>query len=90
MDTHRLRAMAVPRTLHALMEIARAIDSLTAKEADDRARQRTEINAIRRDLEEIPESLRRAFAEYRAALAARLEKYGQEAVRPTSPLIATT
>jgi hypothetical protein len=54
--------MAVRPTLHARMEIARAIDSLTAKEAYDRARQRAGINAIRRDLEEIPETLRKAFA----------------------------
>ena len=82
MDPHRPhRLMAVPPTLHTRMEIAKAIDSLTAKEADERTRQRAEIDVIRRDLEEIPGLLRRAFVEYRVLMAAELKKYSPDQPR---------
>jgi hypothetical protein len=57
--------MAAPPTLHARVEIAKAIRTLTAQEADERARRHVEISALRRDLEEIPELLRKALTEYR-------------------------
>lgn len=74
------RQMAVPPTLHARMEIAKAIDSLAAQEADDRARRHAEISALRCDLEEIPGLLHQALTD-RALLVAELRKYSADQPR---------
>jgi hypothetical protein len=73
--------MAPPPTLHARMEIAKAIASLTAQEAEGRARRHAEIGALRRDLKEMPDLLRKAFAEYRVLIAAELKKYSPDQPR---------
>ena len=76
---HRL--MAVPPTLHARAEIAKAIRTLVARDGDDCVRQRSEIAALRRDLEEIPGLLRKAFAEWRRQLQTELRKYSADQPR---------
>jgi hypothetical protein len=68
---------AVPQTLHTRLEIAKAIRALAGPDEDELLRQRrTEIAAIRRDLEALSRDLHKAFetaatlakAELRAAL----------------------
>ena len=54
---HRL--MAVPPTPHARVQITKAIWTLAAQGAEERARQRSEIGALRHDLETISELLRK-------------------------------
>ena len=70
--------MAPPPTLHARVEIAKAIRTIAAQQTDEHARRRAEINVIRRDLNDIPELLRKALGEYGMLLQAELRKYGPD------------
>jgi len=64
---------AVPRTLHAQLEIAKAVRTLTAPNGDDPLRQRrAEIAAIRQDLEALARQIPRAFKEASALVKAEL------------------
>jgi hypothetical protein len=64
---------AVPRTLHAELEIAKAVRTLTAPNGDDPLRQRrAEIAAIRQDLEALAREIPRAFKEASALVKAEL------------------
>jgi CDI toxin RNase A-like protein len=71
---------AVPQTLHAQLEIAKAIRALAGPDEDELLRQRrTEIAAIRHDLEALPRDIRKAGEEWlvlvKAELRAALKKY---------------
>jgi hypothetical protein len=78
---------AVPRTLHAQLEIAKAIRTLLGPdENDDLARQRHgEIAALRRDIKalarDIPKAFEEASALARAELRAALRKYSPDQPR---------
>jgi hypothetical protein len=62
-------ASAVPQTLHVQLEIAKAIRVLAGPDEDELLRQRrTEIAALRRDLEVLARDIPKTFAEV-AALA---------------------
>ena len=64
---------AVPRTLHAQLEIAKAVHTLTAPNGDDPQRQRgVEIAAIGQDLEALAREIPRAFKEASALVKAEL------------------
>ena len=64
---------AVPRTLHAQLEIAKAVRTLTAPNGDDPQRQRgVEIAAIGQDLEALAREIPRAFKEASALVKAEL------------------
>jgi hypothetical protein len=79
---------AVPRTLHAQLEIAKAVRTLTAPNRDDPLRQRrAEIAAIRQDLEALAREIPRAFKEASALVkielrAVQMTARAMFAVRP--------
>ncbi len=73
--------MAVPPTLHAQMEVAKAIGSLAAEEAGAAARRRAVLSPLRRELEEIPALLRSTLAEWRSELLDELRKYNADEPR---------
>jgi hypothetical protein len=71
---------AVPQTLQARLEIAKALRSLAEPDEDELLRQRrAEITAIRRDLEALSHDIRKAGEEWlvlaKAELRAALKKY---------------
>jgi hypothetical protein len=77
---------AVPQTLHARLEIARAIRTLAGPGEDELLRQRrAEIAAIRRDLEalsrDLPKALDVAATLAKAELRAALKKYSVDQPR---------
>jgi hypothetical protein len=77
---------AVPQTLHARLEIAKAIRTLAGPNEDELLRQRrAEIAAIRRDLEALSRDLHKAFAAAatlaKAELRAALKKYNADQPR---------
>jgi hypothetical protein len=77
---------AVPQTLHARLEIAKAIRTLARPDEDELLRQRrAEIAAIRRDLEALPREIRKAGEEFLALAKAELRKALKErdSSRPT-------
>jgi hypothetical protein len=77
---------AVPRTLHAQLEIAKAMRTLLAPDEDELLRRRrAEIIALRRDLEVLAGDIRKAFEEAavlaKAELRAALKKYSPDQPR---------
>jgi hypothetical protein len=77
---------AVPRTLHAQLEIAKAMRTLMAPDEDELLRwRRAEIIALRRDLEVLAGDIRKAFEEaaalLKADLRATLQKYSPDQPR---------
>jgi hypothetical protein len=77
---------AVPQTLHARLEIAKAIRTLAGPDEDELLRQRrAEIAAIRRDLEALSRDLHNAFEAAatlaKAELRAALKKYSADQPR---------
>jgi guanyl-specific ribonuclease Sa len=77
---------AVPQTLHARLEIAKAIRTLAGPDEDELLRQRrAEIAAIRRDLEALSRDLHKAFEAAatlaKAELRAALKKYSADQPR---------
>jgi hypothetical protein len=77
---------AVPQTLHVRLEIAKAICTLAGPDEDELLRQRrTEIAAIRRDLEALSRDLHKAFEAAatlaKAELRAALKKYSADQPR---------
>jgi hypothetical protein len=71
---------AVPQTLHARLEIAKAIRTLAGPDEDELLRQRrAEIAAVRHDLEALSRDIRKAGEEWlvlvKAELRAALKKY---------------
>lgn len=77
---------AVPRTLHAQLEIAKAMRTLMAPDDDELLRRRrAEIVALRRDLELLASDIRKAFEEAavlaKAELRAALKKYSPDQPR---------
>jgi hypothetical protein len=77
---HRL--MAVPQTWPVRLEILKAINTLAVQCQDDAMqRRRTEIAAIRNDLEDIRRSLRQACQEAALKLSAYLRKYDPDQPR---------
>jgi hypothetical protein len=77
---------AVPQTLHARLEIAKAIRTLAGPDEDELLRQRrAEIAAIRRDLEVLTRDIRKAGEEWlvlaKAELRAALKKYSPDQPR---------
>jgi hypothetical protein len=77
---------AVPRTLHAQLEIAKAIRTLMGPDEDEVLRQRrAEIAAIRHDIEalarDIPKTFEEASALVKAELRAALRKYSPDQPR---------
>jgi hypothetical protein len=79
----------VPRTLHAQLEIAKAIRTLVGPDEHELARQRRgEIAALRRDIEALAADILRAFEEasalVKAELAAALRKYSPDQPRVPS------
>ena len=76
---------AVPRTLHAQLEIAKAVRTLTAPNGDDPQRQRgVEIAAIGQDLEALAREIPRAFKEASALVKAELCGARRGNTTPTS------
>jgi hypothetical protein len=76
----------VPQTLHARLEIAKAIRMLSGPDEDELLRQRrAEIAAIRRDLEALSRDLHKAFEAAatlaKAELRAALKKYSADQPR---------
>jgi hypothetical protein len=76
----------VPQTLHARLEIAKAIRMLSGPDEDELLRQRrAEIAAIRRDLEALSRDLHKAFeaaaTPAKAELRAALKKYSADQPR---------
>jgi hypothetical protein len=66
-------ASAVPQTLHVQLEIAKAIRALAGPDEDELLRQRrTEIAALRRDLEVLARDIPKTFAEVAALALAEL------------------
>ena len=81
---------AVPQTLHARLEIAKAIRTLAWPDDDELPRQRrAEIAAIRRDLEALSCEIRKAGEEFLALAKAELRKSLKErsSRRPMAPAI---
>jgi phage portal protein BeeE len=83
---HSRGRSAVPQTLHARLEIARAIRTLAGPGEDELLRQRrAEIAAIRRDLEALSRDIRKAGEEWlvlaKAELRAALKKYSPDQPR---------
>jgi|SRR5580692_11517339 hypothetical protein len=81
---------AVPQTLHARLEIAKAIRVLAGPDEDELLRQRrAEITAIRCDLEALPYEIRKAGEEFLALAKAELRKLLKErsSSRPMAPAI---
>lgn len=79
---------AVPQTLHARLEIAKAIRTLAGPDEDELLRQRrAEIAAIRRDLEALSRDIRKAGEEFLATAKAELRKSLKErsSSRPIKP-----
>jgi len=77
---------AVPQTMHARLEIAKAIRTLAGPDEDELLRQRrAEIAAIRRDLEALSRNLHKAFEAAatlaKAELRAALKKYSADQAR---------
>jgi Bacterial CdiA-CT RNAse A domain len=77
---------AVPQTLHARLEIAKAIRALAGPDEDELLQQRrTEIAAIRRDLEvlscDLPKAFEAAATLAKAELRAALKKYSADQPR---------
>jgi hypothetical protein len=73
---------AVPPTLHARLEIAKAIRALAGPDEDELLRQRrAELAAIRRDLEALSRDIRKAGEEWLALAKAEL----REALKKYSP-----
>jgi hypothetical protein len=77
---------AVPQTLHARLEIAKAIRTLGGPDEDELLRQRrAEIAAIRRDLDALSRNLHKAFEAAatlaKAELRAALKKYSADQPR---------
>jgi hypothetical protein len=77
---------AVPRTLHAQLEIAKAVRTLMGPDEDEVLRQRrAEIAAIRHDIEalarDIPKTFEEASALVKAELRAALRKYSPDQPR---------
>jgi len=60
---------AVPQTLHAYLEIAKAIRKLTEQDEQERLQRRSELAAIRSDCEDIAAALREACRECASILA---------------------
>jgi hypothetical protein len=67
------RLSAVPQTLHVQLEIAKAIRTLFAPDEDPQAQRRTEIAAIRRDLEALVRDVRNLGEELPALVMAELQ-----------------
>jgi hypothetical protein len=79
---------AVPRTLHAQLEIAKAVRTLTAPNGDDPLRQRrAEIAAIRQDLEALAREIPRAFKEASALVKAELRAALAKKYNPDQPRV---
>ena len=75
---------AVPQTLHAQLEIAKAIRTLAGHDEDDAQRRRTEIAAVRRDLELLRRDVERFGANVLALAKAELclvQKYSPDQPR---------
>jgi hypothetical protein len=86
MDPHwPYRLSAVPQTLHARLEIASAIRTLMAQDADALAQRRTEIAAIRRQCEALKRDIHKAGQEWLALikteLRSELKKYSPDQPR---------
>jgi hypothetical protein len=80
---------AVPRTLHAQLEIAKAVRTLTAPNGDDPLRQRrAEIAAIRQDLEALAREIPRAFKEASALVNAELRAALAKKYNPDQPRVS--
>jgi hypothetical protein len=80
---------AVPQTLHARLEIAKAIRTLAGPDEDELLRQRrTEIAAIRRDLEALPGEIRKAGEEFLALAKAEL-RAALKKCSPDQPRVPT-
>jgi hypothetical protein len=79
-------ASAVPRTLHAQLEIAKAVRTLTAPNGDDPLRQRrAEIAAVRGELEAIKRDLQKAGEECLALVKAELRAARARKYNPDQP-----
>jgi hypothetical protein len=66
---------AVPQTLHARLEIAKAIRTLAGPDEDELLRQRrAEIAAIRRDLEALSRDIRKVGEEFLALAKTELRR----------------
>jgi hypothetical protein len=79
---------AVPRTLQARHEIAKAVRTLTAPNRDDPLRQRrAEIAAIRQDLEALAREIPRAFKEASALVKAELRAALAKKYNPGQPRV---
>jgi hypothetical protein len=80
---------AVPRTLHAQLEIAKAVRTLTAPNGDDPLRQRrAEIAAIRQDLEAVAREIPRAFKEASALVKGELRAALAKKYNPDQPRVS--
>jgi len=80
----------VPQTLHARIEIAKAIRTLAGPDEDELLRQRrAEIVSIRRDLEALSSEIRKAGEEFLALAKAELRKALKER-SSNQPMAATT
>jgi hypothetical protein len=79
---------AVPRTLHAQLEIAKAMRMLMAPDDDEPLRQRrAEIVALRRDLEVLAGDVRKAFEEAAALAKAELRVALAKKYNPDQPRV---
>jgi hypothetical protein len=79
---------AVPRMLHAQLEIAKAVRTLTAPNGDDPLRQRrAEIAAIRQDLKALARQIPRAFKEASALVKAELRAALAKKYNPDQPRV---
>ncbi len=73
-NSHRLSA--VPKTLAARLEIMKAIRTFATHDENEQLRQRrAEIAAIRRDLEDVGQSLREACRDWALLARSHLEKF---------------
>src|ERR1700730_4920962 len=77
--------MAVPQTLQAHLEIAKAIRTLAAQDERERLERRAELAAIRYDCEAIAEALHEAFRECAFVLRSKLRKAGYNPNEPRVP-----
>jgi hypothetical protein len=76
------RPMAVPQTWQARIEIAKAICALAVEDKNIKfRRRRTDIAAIRRDLEQLVQDVRRACDEWPSPQRSDLKKYSPDQPR---------
>ncbi len=82
MNPYRPQRLMAPPPPHARAEIAKALHALAIQdEAARRAHRDAEVRALRGDLEDIRELLRKALAEWRFQLQAELRKYSPDQPR---------